>query len=113
MNELLDDFTQRPEVGNLSKEARNQVGYVAESMLSRLDPEGKDPQAAVYAVYEAAKMLGNLTKTERESAVKEYKDSFKKTPYNDPNYSGPGERSREPAKTYDEVIARYTGDEEV
>lgn len=113
MGELLDEFEKRPEVGRLDKPTRNAVGFVAESILGRVDPSGSDPQAAVYAVYEAAKMLGGLTKSQRDEAVAEFKESFKKTPYNDPNFSGAGERSATPATSYEEVISRYTGDEEV
>jgi hypothetical protein len=101
MNEIFD--TVEPETGKFDRKV---AGKLAEAMYGEVG----DP---VEAVKVAARMVAGLSKSERDAALREYKDSLKRSSFQDPGVSGAGERSQLPAKTYDEVIARWSGQEDV
>lgn len=103
MNELFDQFEGDPEIGKFDRKLASKV---AESLYT----EGGDPVAAVK---EAAKMVSGLSKRERQAALDEYKESLKRDQFSDPRVTGGGERTPLPAKSYDEVIARWSGQEDV
>lgn len=103
MNELFDTFEQEPEIGKFD---RKYAARLAESLFNEIG----DP---VEAVRQAAFMTANFSKSERKSALDEYKAAAKRTTMNDPGITGSGERSAPPAKTYDEVIDRWSGQQDV
>jgi hypothetical protein len=103
MNELFDAFEKEPEIGSFD---RKYAARLAESLFN----ETGDP---VEACRQAAYMTANFSKAERKAALEEYKAAAKRTPFNDPSVSSGGERSAPPAKSYDEVIDRWAGQEDV
>lgn len=101
MNEIFDQV--EPETGKFDRKI---AGKLAESLYGEVG----DP---VEAVRVAARMIAGRSKADRDEALKEYKDSLKRSTFQDPGVSGAGERSQLPAKSYDEVIARWSGQEDV
>lgn len=103
MNELFDEFEKDPQIGKFDRR-------VASRLAEAVYGEVGDP---VEACRQAATMVSGLSKAERDQAVKEYKDSLKRRTFDDPGVTGGGERTPLPAKSYDEVIARWSGQEDV
>jgi hypothetical protein len=101
MNEIFDEV--EPETGKFDRKI---AGKLAEAMYGEVG----DP---VEAVKVAARMVAGLSKSDREAALREYKDSLSRSPFQDPGVTGTGERAQLPAKTYDEVISRWSGQEDV
>ncbi len=106
LNQLLDQFEADPQIGKLSPQSRKVAEYAAQGML----PQVGDP---VEAVRQGALYAAQLTRSEREAAITEYKASLSRTPYDDPAVGGGAQRIAPGAKTYDEVINKWSGDEEV
>ena len=66
------------------------------------------------SVKEAAKYAAELRKAERAAAVADYKKSLQRGPHDqDPGVEGGGNKSIPAAKTYDEVIERYAGTDDL
>lgn len=96
-------------------EEKKTVGEFDETLAERAahyffaqtgDPAGSVKQAAQYAAEQR--------KAEREAAVAEYKASLKRGPHDqDPSVEGGGNKSIPAAKTYDEVIERYAGTDDL
>lgn len=80
---------------------------LAERAAQSFFNETGDP---VKSVEEGAKYAAEYRKQERESAVKEYKESLKRPGPQDLPVQGGGDRSIPKAKSYDEVIDRWAPD---
>lgn len=101
MNEIFDEV--EPEVGKFDRKV---AGMIAESLFGEIG----DP---VESVRQAARLVAELQKSSGEARVGEYKEALKRSTFQDPGVTGSGERAAPPAKSYDEVIARWSGQEDV
>lgn len=105
-NELMDQHESNPEIGKVD---RKLAMYAAEALIREA---GGDP---VKAVELGARYAAEVRKQERGEAVEEYKKSLKRPApgADDLGAAGAGNAPVKPAKTYDEVIARWQGENEV
>ena len=105
-NDLLDSLEKDPNIGKLSEEGRKAAMYAATSLLhSTGDP--------IEAVRQGALWAASFAKTERESGANEFKDSLKRPRFSDPGVSGPGESAPGELKTFEDVMQKWAGQEEV
>lgn len=83
---------------------------LAERAAHSFFAESGDPVKSVEA---GAKLAAEYRKREREDAVKEYKDSLKRPGPADLPVDGSGDRTIKPAKSYDEVVERWSAQTEL
>lgn len=103
MNELFDAAEKDERIGKFDRELASQL---ADAMYK----PGMDPVQTVFA---AAHRVSQFSKSEREAAINEYKSSMKKSPFDDLPVGGGGSKKLPAPKSYDEVVSRWSGEEEV
>jgi len=103
MNEFFDEVERDPAIGKFDRK-------LAERIASGLFHEIGDP---LESLRQGAQMAAEMKRTWSKEAVEEYKASLKRTPYEDPGVSGSGEHASGTLKTYDEVIEKWAGQEDV
>lgn len=101
-NALMDELEKKPDIGKVD---RKLAYMVAESMLAEVG----DP---IKAVEEGARYAASVLKAEREAGINDYKKSVGRRTPDDFGVES-GERSSPPAKSYEEVIERWSSQNEV
>ena len=103
LNEIFDAAEKDERIGKFD---RDLAGQLADAMWK----PGMDPVQTVYA---AAQRASQFSKREREAGLEEYKASLKKNPFDDLPVGGGGNKRLPTPKSYDEVVSRWSGEEEV
>jgi hypothetical protein len=107
MNHIFDTVEKDPSVGKFDREV------AADFAMAAFQKYGGTADVAQQAAVMGARQAAELQKRFGSQAVKEYQDSLKKSPMDDPSFGGSGVRPGRKFESMDDVIAAYTGDEEV
>ena len=107
MHQIFDQVEKDPQVGKFDREV------AADFAMAAFQKYGGRPEVAQQAAVMGARQAAELQKRFGSQAVKEYQESLKRTPADEPGFGGAGTRSGKAYETMDEVIAAWTGDEEV
>lgn len=106
------------QLDGLFQEAEQQFGKFDRDLADKaakafFQESGGDPRYARQAALQGAKYAAEQQKKIEAQAIKNYQASLKKTPYDDPGVGGVGVRAPKKDETLDDVIARWSGEEEV
>lgn len=103
LKELFNGFAKNPEIGDFDQ---NLAQRLSEAMWQ----PGQDP---VKVAEQAAREAARIRKEERTAGEENFRKTLNGPGQDDLGGGGAATRRAPDAKTYDEVIAKWTGDEEV